>query len=297
MRQQLRLNVLIPVAVLGLLGAGFGAYAMGSAPGSDPVAAPVTTTAPAAPAAPATPAQPGKPKPGPVTAEAWAAGANELCRKAALEGRVLGEIQTRKMLIQSFNRIDKYFRLFNPGLKALGWPRGKKALVLDLQDRYVRAAIAFRRAHKAFRAKNYLASIDLLESVEEIVGKPAKTFRRLGAATCANDAAKYLASARGTDSLDWMLLRYRTVVVVFYAPGSRVDAGTVREARAAALDAGAGFVAVNVKREAQVAALAIGYEVLNTPSVLVFVRGPKLKAHFTGPIDRTTVAQAVTNAR
>ncbi len=84
MRQQLRLNVLIPVAVLGLLGAGFGAYAMGGAPGPGPVAAPVATTTAAAPA---TPAQPAKPKPGPVTAEAWATGADDLCRKAGLESR------------------------------------------------------------------------------------------------------------------------------------------------------------------------------------------------------------------
>jgi len=294
MRQQLRLNVLIPVAVLGLLGAGFGAYAMGGAPGPDPVAAPVTTTAPAAPAAPA---KPGKPKPGPVTAEAWAAGADDLCRKAALEGQVIGEVQTRKMLVQTFNRIDKYFRLFNPGLKALGWPTGKKQVVLDLQDRYARAAGAFRRANRAFKARDYVTSIDILETVEDIVGRPAKTFRRLGATVCATDAAKYLRSARGTDSLEWMLLRYRRVVVVFYAPKSSVDAEMVIEARAAALDAGAGFVAVNVRREAQVAAMAIGYEVLNTPTVLVFVRGPSLKSHFTGPVDRLTIAQAVTNAR
>ena len=39
MRQQLRLRVLVPVAVLGLLGAGFGAFAMGgpAAPESIPV--------------------------------------------------------------------------------------------------------------------------------------------------------------------------------------------------------------------------------------------------------------------
>jgi hypothetical protein len=295
MRQQLRLNVLIPVAVLGLLGAGFGAYAMGSAPGTGPVAAPVTTTAPAAPAAPATPAKP--PKPGPLTAEAWATGANELCGKAALEGQVIGEIQTKKMIGQTLGRMDKYFRLFNPGLKALGWPKNRKEMVLDLQDRYTRAAVAFRQAHQAFKSGNYLSAIELLETVPEIVGKPAKTFRKLGAKVCADDAAKYLRSAKGTDSLEWMLLRYRTVVVVFYAPKSRVDAVGVAEARAAALDSGAGFVAVNVKSEAQVAALAIGYEVLNTPTVLVFVRGPKLKAHFTGPVDRVTVAQAVTNAR
>jgi hypothetical protein len=295
MRQQVRLNVLIPVAVLGLLGAGFGAWAMGGSPGTAPVAAPVTTTAPAAPAAPAAP--PKSPKPGPVDREVWAAGANELCGKAALEGQVIGELQTRQMIAQTFKRIDKYFRFFNPGLKKLGWPKNRKVVVLDIQARYARAAVAFRRANKAFKARNYAAATEILETVPEIVGTPAKTFRKLGATVCASDAGKYLRSVKGTDSLEWMLLRYRTVVVVFYAPKSRVDTGTVVEARAAALEVGAGFVAVNVKSESQVAALAIGYEVLNTPSVLVFARGPKLKAHFTGPVDRKTVAQAVTNAR
>jgi hypothetical protein len=45
MRQQLRLRVLVPVAVLGLLGAGFGAFAMGgpAMPESIPVSSPGAT--------------------------------------------------------------------------------------------------------------------------------------------------------------------------------------------------------------------------------------------------------------
>jgi thiol:disulfide interchange protein len=91
MRQQLRLRVLVPVAVLGLLGAGFGAFAMGgpAAPESMPVThptssaavdtgatdtgavdtAPTTTTVPPAPAPtttePAPPSAAPKPKPKP----------------------------------------------------------------------------------------------------------------------------------------------------------------------------------------------------------------------------------------
>ena len=99
----------------------------GTASSVEPASRPI-----AAPAAP-----PKAPKPGPVTAEAWATGANDLFSKAGLEGQVIGQIQTRKMLVQSFNRIDKYFRFFNPSLKALGWPKGEKSVVLDLQDSLV----------------------------------------------------------------------------------------------------------------------------------------------------------------
>jgi hypothetical protein len=295
MRQQLRLNVLIPVAVLGLLGAGFGAYAMGGAPGTGPVAAPVTTTAPAAPAAPANPAK--APKPGAVTAEAWATGANELCGQAGLEAQVVGTVQTRKQLVQTFARINKFYAFFNARLAALGWPQGKRATVLELQAQYRRAARTFRRAHRALRNRAYIEATEIMDEAAKVDYNDRKVFRRLGATVCASRAAKALANAQATDSLEWMLLRYRTVVVVFYSPKSSVDNEAIIEARAGALDAGAGFVAVNVKREAQVAALSIGYQVLGTPSVLVFVRGPKLKSHFSGIVDRVTVAQAVTNAR
>jgi hypothetical protein len=284
--------VLIPVAVLGLLGAGFGAYAMGGAPGPDPTAGPVTTTAPAAPATPA------KAKPGTVTAEAWATGANELCRKALQDIQAVGNRPaTIKDLRKSFARLRDFYAWYNPALRALGWPQGRKALTMELWAMNTRAKVLVTQVHLAFKARNYERVLNLVEGAEKKIGKPEKIYRQLGAKVCADQTGKSLRNARGTESLEWMLLRYRTVVVVFYAPDSSVDAATVVEARAAALNTGAGFVAINAKRENQVAALAIGYEVLNTPAVLVFVRGPKVKAHFSGPVDRTTVAQAVTNAR
>jgi hypothetical protein len=64
MRQQLRLRVLLPVAVLGLLGVGYGAFAYGQGPDvpeSIPVPAPTTTEA--APMPKATPKPQAKPKP------------------------------------------------------------------------------------------------------------------------------------------------------------------------------------------------------------------------------------------
>jgi hypothetical protein len=55
MRQQLRLRVLLPVALLGLLGAGFGAYATGRPASAEPLppAPPATTTQAAKPDKPA----------------------------------------------------------------------------------------------------------------------------------------------------------------------------------------------------------------------------------------------------
>lgn len=295
MRQQLRLNVLIPVAVLGLLGAGFGAYAMGGAPGPDPVAAPVATTTAAAPA---TPAQPAKPKPGPVTAEAWATGANALCVKANLDAQAVTlKPATAKQLLKEFARLKEFYGWFNPALKSLGWPQGKKAMTAELWRLNANTLTFVTQVHRAFKAKNYDRVLQLIDAAEPKIGTPEKTYRKLGARACADTTGRSLRNARGTETLEWMLVRYRTVVVIFYTPKSAVDRLAVIEARAAALDAGAGFVAVNVKREAQVAALAIGYEVLGTPTVLVFTRGPKLRSHFELPVDRITIAQAVTNAR
>ncbi|MGH3032953.1 MAG: hypothetical protein ACRDON_00165, partial [Gaiellaceae bacterium] len=66
MRQQLRLRVLLPVAVLGLLGVGYGAFAYGQGPDvpeSIPVAAPTTTEAAPKPKSKAKPKATPKPKP------------------------------------------------------------------------------------------------------------------------------------------------------------------------------------------------------------------------------------------
>lgn len=75
-----------------------------------------------------------------------------------------------------------------------------------------------------------------------------------------------------------------------------MDSAAVREARAGALAANQGFIAVNVKRNSEVTPLAEKYEVSEAPAILLFVRGPKVVARFSGFVDRTTVEQAAKNA-
>jgi hypothetical protein len=97
-------------------------------------------------------------------------------------------------------------------------------------------------------------------------------------------------------SLKVALAHHPVVVVLFYSPSASYDAIATREARAGALAANAGFVTVNVLKNSQVAKLAAEYDVLESPTVLVFSRGPKLRARLEGYNDRTTIVQAVENA-
>ena len=97
-------------------------------------------------------------------------------------------------------------------------------------------------------------------------------------------------------SLKVALAHHPVVVVLFYSPSASYDAIATREARAGALAANAGFVTVNVLKNSQVAKLAAEYNVLESPTVLVFSRGPKLRARLEGYNDRTTIVQAVENA-
>jgi hypothetical protein len=92
------------------------------------------------------------------------------------------------------------------------------------------------------------------------------------------------------------LAHHSVVVVLFYEPKADYDAIQTREARAAALEANAGFVTVNVSSNKQVAKLASEYGVLESPTILIFKRGPKLSARLEGYYDRTTIVQAVKNA-
>ena len=126
-------------------------------------------------------------------------------------------------------------------------------------------------------------------SGRKAAGKPS---RRKAASSHGANAQK---PSAGT-ALERALGRRRSAVVVLYQPGGGVDGITVREARAGAVNVRAGFLPVNVKRNATVAKLFRKYDVREAPAVLVFVRGPRLAAHFDGFADRVTVAQAVTNA-
>jgi hypothetical protein len=308
MRQQLRLRVLVPVAVLGLLGAGFGAFAMGgpAAPESIPVnptssgamdTGAVDTGATDTGPAPA-PAPP-PPTAGEVDAATWAQQADALCAQLDEQLEPLDEFESPNEAKEALAQALELLRAFEDDFVAIGWPQGEQDAVVAI---HVSTATGID-----FLAKFHAALVDedvdeLLRLTKERPGERAAVkayrteLRRLGADACAASSPADTAPLRGSATLQWQLLKYRAVVVVFYSPESALDAGAVLEARAAALATNAGFVPVDVTSEKQVAAIALGYEVLGSPTVLVVSRGPKLRSEFNGFVDRETVAQAVTNA-
>ena len=99
--------------------------------------------------------------------------------------------------------------------------------------------------------------------------------------------------------LQWQLARHHIVVVSMYDPNSDVDSISVAEAHAGAIDAGAGFLLVNVLDNAlagPLTALLPGGGLLPDPGVLVY-RAPGTVAYrIDGFADRDAIAQAVSNA-
>jgi hypothetical protein len=97
-------------------------------------------------------------------------------------------------------------------------------------------------------------------------------------------------------ALSAALARNRVVVVSLYAPDVELDDIAMQEARAGAVEAGAGFVALNVLNESQSRPLTKELGVLEDPSVLVFRRPGELVVRFSGFADKQTVLQAARNA-
>jgi hypothetical protein len=99
--------------------------------------------------------------------------------------------------------------------------------------------------------------------------------------------------------LQWQLALHEVVVVTLYNPNADVDAISVAEAHAGALDAGAGFLLVSVLDNAvagPLTALLPGGGLLPDPGVLVYRAPGDILVRLDGFADRTTVAQAVANA-
>lgn len=99
--------------------------------------------------------------------------------------------------------------------------------------------------------------------------------------------------------LQSQLARHKVVVVSVYNPSSDVDAISVAEAHAGAVDANSGFLLVNVldnKLAGPLTALLPGGGLLPDPGVLVYRAPGDIMVRLDGFADRTTVAQAVTNA-
>lgn len=98
--------------------------------------------------------------------------------------------------------------------------------------------------------------------------------------------------------LQWQLAHHKVVVVSLYNPSSDVDAISVAEAHAGAMDAGAGFLLVNVldnKVAGILTALLPGGGLLPDPGVLVYRAPGDIAVRLDGFADRDSVAQAAAN--
>jgi hypothetical protein len=92
------------------------------------------------------------------------------------------------------------------------------------------------------------------------------------------------------------LAEREVVVVSLFAPDAPLDEMAVREARAGAASAGAGFVALNVLSESQARPLTELLGVLEDPAVLIFRRPGEMFLRLSGFADQQTVAQSARNA-
>jgi hypothetical protein len=100
-------------------------------------------------------------------------------------------------------------------------------------------------------------------------------------------------------ALQWQLAHHKIVVVSIYNPGSDVDAISVAEAHAGAVEAGAGFLLVSVldnKVAGILTALLPNGGLLPDPGVLVYRAPGEVALRLDGFADRASVAQAATNA-
>jgi hypothetical protein len=98
--------------------------------------------------------------------------------------------------------------------------------------------------------------------------------------------------------LQWALAHHKVVVVSLYNPSSEVDAISVAEAHAGAIDAGAGFLLVSVldnKVAGILTALLPSGGLLPDPGVLVYRAPGDIAVRLDGFADRASVAQAATN--
>jgi hypothetical protein len=96
--------------------------------------------------------------------------------------------------------------------------------------------------------------------------------------------------------VDRALENRRVVVVALYMPGASVDAVVRKEARAGAIRAGAGYVAIPATSSRLVEPLIAKTGVLPEPAVVIVKRPGVVTATF-GVTDRDLVAQAALQAK
>jgi hypothetical protein len=289
MASQLRLHVLLPLAFLGLIGAAFGVYTMGKAPGGGGDAGvPLITTHP----------DKTKPKP-PATSADWTESLVAWCGGFQTQYE---KIDAPTTLADYESVIGEYVELWNsaqPAFIKIGLPPQKRAAAIALRRSIDSSASELRWMFNRVQTLDVASIENRLEDLNALDAERVSLIRQLGAGTCLDEENKgvaRLAIQQAPLLINSQLQRYGKVVVLFYEPGATYDAIQTREARAGALLARAGFVSVNVSKNREVGQLASQYNVLESPTVLIFTRGHSLKGRLEGFYDRTAIVQAVKNA-
>jgi hypothetical protein len=274
LRSNLRPRVLLPTAILALGGIGFGAFAFSGTPGAGDEPLPPIVQPAEEPSA---------------TLAAWRKGANGVCATLNHDTANLGTPQTQAELLQ---RLPASLTLAQGALKeleALPTPKAQRKAIKKMLKLFTQFVAKQQEALAALQAADTAEFARLTGEAFRANDRGNAIARDLGARQCA---------VGGTDDtkLARELEKNRVVVAVLYAPDSNVDTIAIREARAGASLAGAGFVAVNVFDPRAIAPLTAQYSVRTAPSVFVFARYKGAVSQFGGYVDRATVAQAADTA-
>lgn len=275
MRSQLRPRVLLPTAVLALLGIGVGAFAFSGTPGSD-VATPTLK-------------RPAKTAAAGVTRAAWAKQANAICADLNADAADLGTPAGReKMLVVLPKGLDLADSAL-VALRAVPAPAADEPRIAKMLGLFGGFVKKERQAVEALRAGDTAAFVQLNGRAFALNNKGNVLARDLGAAECAEGGSE--------DSELTRALKHDSVVVaVLYSPDSTVDQLAIREARAGARAAKAGFVAIDVYNTREIAPVAAESQIRGAPAILVFARYEGAVTQIAGWADRETVAQAADNA-
>ena len=113
----------------------------------------------------------------------------------------------------------------------------------------------------------------------------------------ASPPARKLATHGMPISVARALQKHSVVVVSLSSPSSDLDKLASAEARAGAAASNAGFVSINVFHQRAGIPLLHKLGVVDTPAVLVVTRRHSVTSELKGFVDRSVVAQAVSDAR
>lgn len=278
MKSNLRLRVLVPTALLALLGMAAFAFAFSGSPGEDAAPAPIAPHNPA-PAAPADE----------VKLADWAKQAQAICKELNATNSELKTPQSSAELLivlpQSLTNAEQSLA----ELRALPAPASEQKRINKMLKHFDQFIALERQAIAAIQAGDIATYASYTGVAYAQNDKGSAIAIDLGAPACGANTSDDSELAKELD-------KHKLVVVVLYAPGAQLDTLSIEEARAGADMSGAGFVAIDVFDPSEIAVVAAAYPFRTAPSTIVFVRNKGVDSAFERYVDRETVAQAVDNA-